>query len=200
MREGSGVEQIKNNYMLFYNNYLLLLTLGVIWLLSAIVSSFNIHISILILLSGITLFRPILFLLGKLLCIPKVYKGEASKLFNKFMILGISFGLVAGFFPFSTSINLFFPTFSIIFGILFGCLAFYFSIGTYSILSFILITIGLYTGYFYPDDFSPAAYTTSFSMISFGLINGLIGEKIKVSYIFNRKKLKRVIRIQSKIA
>jgi hypothetical protein len=73
MTEQLQLNALKNEYRAYYKNYLLLLTIGLLWSLSAFVGKFDIQISIFILFLGATLFKPIMFGLGTLLRAPKIY-------------------------------------------------------------------------------------------------------------------------------
>jgi hypothetical protein len=187
------LNELKNEYKSYYKNYLLLLTLGLIWLIAAIVGSYDIQISILVLFLGITLFKPCLSFIGKLLGAPKIHKEESLKLLTRLIIIGILFGLIIGFFPFTENINLFFPTFTVIFGVIFGTIAYSTGLRTYAILAVILVAGGAYIGYYQEESFSDSGYFTAFAITSLGIINGIFGKKVRISFVFLRKKIKKNI-------
>ncbi|MBX9853689.1 MAG: hypothetical protein K2X86_18245 [Cytophagaceae bacterium] len=184
------LKELKYAYKEYYKNYSILLTLGLIWLLSAYVGTFEAQLSILILLLGVTLFKPMLFLVSKTLGANKIHKDESLKLLSKSIIIGILFGLIVGFFPFVENINLFFPAFTVIFGIIFGAIWYAAGLRVYGFISLILIVGGIYIGYYFPDDFTRAGYYSAFIMAGFGLLSGIFGKKARITLRFLRKRIK----------
>lgn len=188
------LSELKNEYKSYYKNYLLLLTLGLIWLLAAYAGTWDIQVGILFLFSGITLFKPALSLIGKLIRTPKIHKEESLQLLTRLIILGILFGLTVGFFPFTENINLFFPTFTVIFGIIFGIIAYSTGLRTYVLLALLLMGGGAYIGYYQAEEFSSAGYYSGYIMTGLGVVNGIFGKKVRLSFCFLRKKFKKNIR------
>lgn len=187
------LSELKNEYKSYYKNYVLLITLGLLWLISAFAGRFDIQSSIFLLFLGITLFKPVLSLTGKILRTPGIHREESLKLLTRLIMIGILFGLIAGFFPFTENINLFFPTFSIIFGLIFGTIAYSTSLKTYAGLAVLLVTGGAYIGYYHPEEFSLAGYYSGYVMTGMGIVNGIFGKKVRVSFRFLRKKIRNDI-------
>jgi hypothetical protein len=198
MKEQLQLNALKNEYRAYYKNYLLLLSIGLLWILSAFVGTFDIQISIFILFLGVTLFKPILFGLGTLLRAPKIYKDESLTLLTRLILIGTIFGVIAGFFPFTENINLFFPTFTIIFGLIFAAIAYCTGLRMYWLLSAALIVGGSYIGHNFPEEFITAGYFAGFTMTGFGVINGIFGKKARVSFRFLSKKLKTNLKVNLK--
>lgn len=183
--------ELKNEYKSYYKNYLLLLTLGIIWLVSGFIGTMDIQLSIFVLFFGITLFKPCLSVIGKLLGAPKIHKEESLKLLSRLIIIGILFGLIVGFFPFTENLNLFFPTFTVIFGVIFGAIAYSTSLRTYAILAIALVVGGAYIGYYRGDEFATAGFYSGFVITGIGIINGIFGKKVRISFVFLKKKFKK---------
>jgi hypothetical protein len=190
MTEEIRLKNLKNDYKDYYKNYLLLFTLGLIWLLSAFVAAFEIQVSIFLLFLGICLFKPALFLVTKILRTPKIHNDESLKLLTKLIVLGIVIGVIVGFFPFVENINLFFPTFTIIFGLIFACVGYSAQLKNYILLGVLMIAGGIYIGYFYPQEFTYGGYFSGIVMTGFGLINGIIGKKMQITLRYLRKRMK----------
>ncbi len=83
MTEELRLKALKNTYKDYYKNYLLLFTLGIIWLISAFVATYEIQVSIFLLFLGITLFKPALSLVTKILGVTKIHNDESLKLLIK---------------------------------------------------------------------------------------------------------------------
>ena len=184
------VKELKYTYKEYYKNYSILLTLGLIWLLSAYVGTFEWQLSILILLLGVTLFQPILFLASKTLGAKNIHKDESLKLLTKSIIIGILFGLIVGFFPFVENINLFFPAFTVMFGIIFGAIWYAAGLRVYGLVALLLIGGGAYIGYYFPEDFTRAGYYSAFVMTGFGILSGIFGKKAHITLKFLRRRVK----------
>lgn len=190
MSEELQLKKLKSEYKEYYKNYSLLLTLGLIWLGAAYAGTFEFQLSILFLFLGITLFKPVLSVTSKLLRTPKVAKDESLKLLTKLIIIGILFGLIVGFFPFLENINLFFPAFTVIFGLIFGGIFVSTRLKVYATLSAALLAEGLYVGYYFPEDFTKAGFYAAYTMCGFGIFYGIVGKKAKIHMRFLKKRLR----------
>lgn len=190
MTEKLRLKELKNEYKEYYKNYLLLFTLGLIWLLSAFAAIFEIQLAILLLFLGITLFKPALSLVTKILRVTKIHNDESLKLLIKLIAIGILIGVIVGFFPFVENINLFYPTFTIIFGLIFTCVGYSAQLKNYIVLGILMIAGAIYIGYYFPGEFTYGGYFSGITMTGFGLINGIIGKKMQISLRYLRKKMK----------
>lgn len=184
------ISQLKSKYKSYYKNYILLFTIGLIWIIAAYVGTIDIQTSILTWLAGITLFKPGIYFISKIFRTPKIYKDESLQLITKFIILGLILGLVIGFFPFRENINLFYPTFSIVFGLIFSIIGYAGRLKTYIILSLLLVSGGLYFGYNHPEQFSYCGYYSGVVIMSWGLLNGIFGKKERIHFRYLNKQFK----------
>jgi hypothetical protein len=187
------LEQLRITYKEYYKNYSILLTLGVICLVSAYTAILDIQMSILIFLIGTGFIKPLLYLVSKTLGNNKIHKEESLKLHTKSISIGILLGIIVGFFPFVKNINLFFPTFTILFGIIFGAIGISTSLRMYILISLILISGGIYIGHNYPDDFSRAGYFSAQVMIGFAILNVIFGKRARILFRILRRKIKSEI-------
>jgi len=187
------LQKLKSDYKEYFKNYSLLLTLGLIWIGAAYAGTFEIQLSILILFAGVTLFKPILSITTILLRAPKIHKDESLKILTKLIIIGILFGLIAGFFPFQENLNLFFPAFSVIFGFIFAAIAVTSGLKIYGVLSLVLITGGVYIGYNYPEDFTIGGFFSGYCMATLGILSGIFGKKARITFRFLKRKLNNKI-------
>lgn len=166
------------------NACLFLIALGCVWATAAIVGETKYHfISILILLSGITLFKPIFQLIQRGFSLVSLSPDDPLKMLNKLLSIGIPIGLIVGFFPFKENINVFFPTFSILFGIIFGIIAYIYQIRLLGLTGILLILSGFYYGLVQTDHFSTAGFTTALL---------LAGSGIMVRFTKNKPSPKRI--------
>jgi hypothetical protein len=78
--------------------------------------------------------------------------------------------MIAGFFPFSSNINMFFPVFTIIFGLIFSVIGFVFKLKSYLILAILLIGGGAYIGYTFEEHFKLAGYYSGIMIIGFAIV------------------------------
>jgi hypothetical protein len=144
MIESSTKNEAKSEYKENYNNYLVLLSLGLIWILSALIGFIECHLGILFLFVGLAFFKTITNLIRKKMKVNIVNENNPSRLLSTCIFIGVPMGIMAGFYPFTQNINTFFPVFGILFGLIFMTMAYVFKLKTYSVLGLILISGGLF--------------------------------------------------------
>ena len=186
--EERKLEKLKYSYRKHYKSYSLQFTLGLIWMLSSYIGKFDIQLSILAMLLGISLFKPALYIITRFLGVRKIHKDESLVHLTKIITIGILFGMIVGFFPFVENINYFFPTFTLIFGLIFACIAYTNRLTNFGILAAILISGSLYLGYAYENEFTYAGFFSGFVLMGFGLLNLIAGKRARIVFRLLNKK------------
>lgn len=170
----------------FYNHFIHLTGFGIIWLIASLLDSFQRHnISIMVLFLGVSLYKPIFKLIRRSLSLCPVSQEDPLYMMITCMTLGVPIGIFFCFLPFIHNMNIFFPAFGIMFGVVFGLMAYVYKLINYTVLSLTLIAGCLYIALNF-DEFALGGYFVSFTLLSFGLINRLIGA-ISFSFLSSRK-------------
>lgn len=188
--EDRKLAKLKNSYRKYYKNYSVQFTLGLIWMLSSYIGKFDIQLSILTMLLGISLFKPALYIITRFLGVRKIHKDENLVHLIKIITIGILFGMIVGFFPFIENINYFFPTFAIIFGLIFACIAYTNKLLNFGILATILTIGSLYLGYTYENEFTYTGFFSGIVLLGFGLLNWIAGKRTQIVFRLLNKKVK----------
>jgi hypothetical protein len=170
MIESSTKNEVKNEYKEYYNNYMLLGCLGIIWLFAAQIGIIDCHLGILVLFLGLAFFQTIITFIRKKMKLALVNENNPSRILSTSIFIGVPMGIVAGFYPFTQNINMFFPVFGILFGLIFLMMAYVFKLVTYAILGVILIAGGIIIAYNFQNYFSLAGFYTGIMITIFGLM------------------------------
>jgi hypothetical protein len=163
-------EGLKVGYKEYYNNFLVLGCLGLIWLAAAGIGHIDYHLSILLLFAGFTFFQTILTAVRKKIKLTNINENNPSKMLSTCIMIGIPVGMIAGFYPFTSNINMFFPVFTILFGVIFSVIGFVFKLKSYVILAVILVAGGAYIGYAFEEHFRPAGYYAGIMIMLFSIV------------------------------
>jgi hypothetical protein len=163
-------EEVRAGYKEYYNNFLVLGCLGLIWLAAAGVGHVNYHLSILLLFIGFTFFQTIVNVVRKKIKLTNINENNPSRMLSTCVMIGVPVGMIAGFYPFTSNINMFFPVFTILFGVIFSIIGFVFKLKSYAILAIILIVGGAYIGYAFEEHFKLAGYYAGIIIIIFALV------------------------------
>ena len=161
----------KNYCRKYHNNSLLLMCLGAVWMLSAVLGTYDKRLSILVLFVGVAIISPVMGLIRKSLSIPYVNEEHPARMTMKCLTIAIPFGMIAGFFPFVENMNVFYPVFMLIFGITFGMIGILFNLKSYGVVAAILIAAGFYILGFHSEKFLAGGYLASGIMILGGIIS-----------------------------
>jgi hypothetical protein len=179
--EEKKLEQLKISYKNFYKNYSIQFTLGLIWLLSALIGKFDLQLSIFSFFFGIALLKPALFLFTSFSGLRKIHKDESINHLTKFITIGILFGMIVVFFPFLENINYFFPAFTLIFGLISICIAYTSRLISYGILGLLLIIGGIYLGYYHDNEFTYGGFYSGSAFLLLDICNGIAGKKYRLT-------------------
>jgi hypothetical protein len=162
--------EIKSGYKEYYNNFLVLMCLGLIWLAAAGIGHVDYHLSILLLFVGFTFFQSIVNVIRKRVNLNNLNENNPSRTLSTCIMIGVPVGIIIGFFPFATNINMFFPVFTILFGLIFSVIGFMFRLRSYVILAGMLIAGGAYIGYAFEEHFKLAGYYAGITLIGFAIV------------------------------
>jgi hypothetical protein len=162
--------EVKAGYKEYYNNFLVLTCLGLIWLAAAGIGHIDHHLSILLLFVGFTFFQTMVNVIRKMVKISNLNENNPSRTLSTCIMIGVPAGMIVGFFPFTSNINMFFPIFTVLFGLIFSVIGFMFKLKSYVILAVILIAGGAYIGYAFEGDFKLAGYYAGGMIIGFGIV------------------------------
>jgi asparagine N-glycosylation enzyme membrane subunit Stt3 len=99
------------------------------------------------------------------------------------MTLGVPFGIIFCFLPFINNMNIFFPSFGIILGIIFGIASYVYKLKNYAFLSLTLI-IGCFYIALQIEQFAIGGYYVAGCLAVFSFLNRIIGE---VKFNFAKK-------------
>ncbi|MFL5728336.1 MAG: hypothetical protein ACJ75J_02510, partial [Cytophagaceae bacterium] len=97
-------------------------------------------------------------------------ENNPSRMLSTCIMIGVPVGMIIGFFPFTTNINMFFPVFTVLFGLIFSVIGFVFRLKSYVILAFILIAGGIYIGYAFEEHFKLAGYYAGIMITAFAIL------------------------------
>jgi hypothetical protein len=198
MTVGSTNKEIKDEYKEHYNNYLLLVCLGFIWIFAGIVGFIECHLGILFLFVGLAFFQTITNFIRKKMKLNIVNENNPSRILATCIFIGVPFGIILGFYPFTQNINMFFPVFGILFGLIFMMMAYVFKLKTYAILGLLLIGGGLFIANTLQNYFSPGGLFTGVVISLFGLMFRFIAVLQKRFHKNNKQANKEIL--QSKPA
>jgi hypothetical protein len=162
--------EIKAGYKEYYNNFLVLTCLGLIWLAAAGIGHIDYHLSILLLFVGFTFFQSIVNMIRKKIRLNNLNENNPSRTLSTCIMIGVPVGMIVGFFPFASNINMFFPVFTILFGLIFSVIGIMFKLKSYMILALILIIGGAYIGYAFEEHFKLAGYYAGGIIIGFAIV------------------------------
>lgn len=164
--------------------------MGLVWTVASVLGFYNYtNTSILILLAGSTLFKPFYKTVRRLAGYKSTEARHPLNLLVSLMSIGVPLGVVAGFFPFMENINLFFPSFAILFGIIFGTIGYVFNLRIYLALGLIKITGAVYIGMNYIQQYSAAGFYCALVLLIFSLIGKIYGE-FDIRYLNLRRKVR----------
>jgi hypothetical protein len=196
MIESSTKNEVKSEYKEHYNNYMLLGCLGLIWLVSAFIGFLECHLGMLFLFMGLTFFQTIINFIRKKMKLTIINENNPSRILSTCIFIGVPIGIIAGFYPFTKNINMFFPIFGILFGLIFMTMAYVFKLKTYAILGVILIAGGTFIALTFQNHFSIGGYFTGAVIAFFGLmfrISAVIQKKLyKNNKITKEESLKGI--------
>jgi hypothetical protein len=192
MIEGSTKNEVKNEYKENYNNYIVLGCLGIIWLLSALIGFMECHLGILFLFVGLAFFQTSINFIRKRMRMNIVNENNPSRILSKCIFIGVPMGIMAGFYPFTQNINMFFPVFGILFGLIFMTMAYVFKLKTYAILGLMLIAGSSFIAYQFENYFTIAGFFTGTVIGLFGFLFRYIAA-IQKKFYKNKKQFSEII-------
>ena len=184
-------KKLKRNFCVnkgpYYNHFVHLFTLSIIWLVSAGADLFRHHnISIFILFIGISLYRPLFNVIRKVMNLCSISQDDPLNMIVTCMTLGVPFGIIFCFLPFINNTNIFFPSFGIILGVIFGMASYVYKLKNYAFLSLALIGGCLYIAFQF-ETFAMGGYYVAACLAVFSFLNRIIGE---VKFNFAKKAAK----------
>lgn len=164
------------------DNSILLFCLGAVWIGAAYLGgTWKLpNISILIFLLGTTLIKPIIRIVRQMLNLDKNPQSEKTSMVVSCMTIGITMGLMIVFFPFVENINIFFPAFTLILGIVFAVSGQVTGSKTYWLIALTLISVSIYSWFFHLAFFSPGGYLAGMVLLGFGGISRSFPEILKL--------------------
>lgn len=155
------------------------ITVGLLWIISGVLSNFTTIFTVIVFFFVATSVNfPIGELFRKIMKVPN-RMSEDNNLAKLFPLLSftIPLSIPIVYMACQHNINWFFPAFAIIIGAHYLPFVWAYQLPSFAVLGILIVLSGSFIGYYYPDSFDLAAYSTGILIIVFGILHLIMVKK-----------------------